>query len=201
MASYQRKDRFHQRAKREGYRSRAAYKLAEIQARERLLRAGQRVADLGCWPGGWLQVAAEAVGARGRVVGVDTAALEPPLALANALALVGDLTQAPVLEALLRELGGPADVVLCDAAPKLTGIRDADRAHEEALLEAVEAALPRLLRPGGSLLLKLLEGPEAQRIERRIRGCFGKARSLKPEATRKGSSERYLLGREYRGGA
>jgi len=201
VATYQRKDRFHQRAKREGYRSRAAYKLAEIQSRERLLRPGQRVADLGCWPGGWLQVAAEAVGARGRVVGVDTAELAPPLELANALALVGDLTQATVLDALLRELGGPADVVLCDAAPKLTGIRDADRAREEALLEAVEAALPRLLRPGGSLLLKLLEGPEAQRIERRIRGRFGQARSLKPEATRKGSSERYLFGRDYRGGA
>jgi 23S rRNA (uridine2552-2'-O)-methyltransferase len=199
VAAYQRKDRFHQRAKREGYRSRAAYKLAEIQGRERLLRAGQRVADLGCWPGGWLQVAAGAVGARGRVVGVDTAAIDPPLELANALALVGDLTQAAVLDEILRELGGPADVLLCDAAPKLTGIRDADRAHEEALLEAVEAALPRLLRPGGSLLLKLLEGPEAQRIERRIRGRFAQARSLRPEATRKGSSERYLLGREYRG--
>ena len=79
--------RFHQRAKREGYRSRAAYKLAEIQARERLLRPGQRVADLGCWPGGWLQVAARAVGRDGRVVGVDLAPLDEPLEEPNVAVL------------------------------------------------------------------------------------------------------------------
>jgi len=200
VSRYQRKDHFHQRAKREGYRSRAAYKLAEIQDTHRLLRPGQRVADLGCWPGGWLQVASEAVGSGGRVVGVDVAAVEPPLELANVVAIQGDLTQQAVLEEVLAALGGPADVLLSDAAPKLTGIRDADRAHEQALLAAIEAALPRLLRPGGSLLLKILEGPEAQQAERRLRGRFDQARSVRPKASRKGSSERYLLGRSYRGG-
>lgn len=199
--AYERKDSFHRRAKREGYRSRAAYKLAEIQQRHRLLRSGQRVLDLGCWPGGWLQVAAEAVGPRGRVVGVDRAPIEPPLKIANVTALCGDLSEPTVQQAILDALGGPADILLSDAAPKLTGVRPTDRANEEALLEAIEAALGRLLKPGGSLLLKILEGPEAQEVARRIGRCFDKASSARPAASRKGTSERYLIARGYRGAA
>ena len=198
---YERKDSFHRRAKREGFRSRAAYKLEEIQRRNGLLRSGQRVVDLGCWPGGWLQVASELVGPRGRVVGVDRAPLDPPLDLANTIALSGDLTEPAVQQAVLDALGGPADVVLSDAAPKLTGVRATDRANEEALLEAIEAALGRLLKPGGSLLLKLLEGPEAQEVARRISRRFRRVSSTRPAASRKGTSERYLLARGFRGEA
>jgi 23S rRNA (uridine2552-2'-O)-methyltransferase len=196
---YDRKDAFHQRAKREGFRSRAAYKLQELNRDQRLLRAGDRVADLGCWPGGWLQVAAAAVGPRGRVVGVDLAAIDPPIASENVIAFQADLTQATVAARILEALGGQADAVLSDAAPKLTGIRATDRAHEEALLEAIEALLPALLRPGGSLLAKMLEGPEAQAIAKRLRARFGSARITKSEATRKGSSEKYLIGKEFIG--
>ena len=198
MSRYRRKDHFHQRAKAEGYRSRAAYKLDEIQRAHRLVRRGQRVADLGCWPGGWLQVAADLVGLDGSVVGVDLAAIDPPLERANVAAFTGDLSDPRTGEALLDALGGAADVVLCDAAPKLTGVRPTDRAREEALLEAVEALLPRILRPGGDLLLKILESPEAQAIGRRIGGRFERAKTLRPSATRKGSSERYLLARVHR---
>jgi 23S rRNA (uridine2552-2'-O)-methyltransferase len=201
VSRYQRKDAFHQRAKREGYRSRAAYKLVELADRHRLLAPGARVADLGCWPGGWLQVASERVGPTGRVVGVDLAAIDPPLDNANVIAMTGDFSEPAVLKALLDALGGPADVLLSDAAPKLTGIRDADRAREEALLEAVVAALPLLLRRGGDLLCKLLDSPEAEAIARRLSARFAEARTLRPEATRKGSAERYLLGRGYRGAA
>jgi 23S rRNA (uridine2552-2'-O)-methyltransferase len=195
---YDRKDAYHQRAKREGYRSRAAYKLEELQKRTQVLKRGARVFDLGCWPGGWLQVAAQLVGPKGRVVGVDLAELDPPLDEPNVQFLCADLTAADTADRLLALLGGPADVVLCDAAPKLTGVRDADRAHEEQLLEAVEALLPRLLRPGGDFLVKLLESPEAQTIEKRLRTRFDKARSLKPKASRKGSTERYLVGHGLR---
>jgi 23S rRNA (uridine2552-2'-O)-methyltransferase len=198
MARYERKDAFHQRAKREGLRSRAAYKLQEMERAERLLGKGARVVDLGCWPGGWLQVAAAAVGPAGRVVGVDLAALEPPLDLANVFAIQGDLAEAAVLAAVLERLGGPADVVLSDAAPKLTGVRATDRAREEALLDAIEAALPRLLAPGGALLVKLLDCPESAGFVKRLRTRFDAARELRPEASRKGSSERYLLARGYR---
>lgn len=201
MARYDRKDRFHQQAKREGYRSRAAYKLLEMSRSQRLFRSGQRVADLGCWPGGWLQVAAAAVGASGRVVGLDLAALDPPLDNENVVALVGDVSQSDDLKAVLEALQGRAAVLLCDAAPKLTGVRATDRAREEALLEAVEGALPILLEPGGSLLIKILESPEAQVIDRRLRGGFERARTLKPEASRRGTTERYLVGHGYRGPA
>jgi 23S rRNA (uridine2552-2'-O)-methyltransferase len=191
---YQRKDAFHQRAKREGFRSRAAYKLQEIQRRTQVLRRGQRVIDLGCWPGGWMQVAAREVGPTGRVVGVDLAAVEPALEFANAVALIGDLTQPAVRQAILAAAGGSADVLLSDAAPKLTGVRATDRAHEETLLAAIEVALPELLRRGGALVLKLMEGPEAQAAEQRLRARFASSRSLRPDASRKGTTERYWIG-------
>jgi len=200
VARYERKDRFHRQAKREGYRSRAAYKLAEIDRRQRLLRPGARVVDLGCWPGGWLQVAAEAVGPAGRVIGVDLAAVAA-LPLPQVALIQAGLAEPDLAERILAALGGPADVVLCDAAPKLTGIRDRDRAQEEELLLAVERLAPALLRPGGDLLLKVLECPEAPPIERRIAARFERARALRPEASRQGSSERYLLARSRRADA
>ncbi|HEB89694.1 MAG TPA: RlmE family RNA methyltransferase [Deltaproteobacteria bacterium] len=203
MARYRRKDHLHQRAKKEGLRSRAAYKLEEVQelATGRLLSKGQRVFDLGCWPGGWLEVAGKRVGPTGRVVGIDRAKIDPEIPLANVVALVGDLEDAGVAARLRESLGADrADVVLSDAAPKLTGVRETDRAREERLLEAIEALLPELLAPGGSLLLKVLEGPEARRVDQRIRKRFARAKTLKLRSTRKGSSEIYLLARGYRGG-
>jgi 23S rRNA (uridine2552-2'-O)-methyltransferase len=196
----ERRDAYHRRAKREGFRSRAAYKLAEIQRAHGLLEAGQRVVDLGCWPGGWLQVAAAEVGPGGLVVGVDLTPLDPPLDSANVFAFEGDFSDPAIQARILEQLGGPADVLLCDAAPKLTGVRATDRAREEAVLEALEAALPGLLRPGGHLLAKLLECPEAQAFQKRTRSQFASARVVKPPATRKGSSEKYWLARGYAGG-
>lgn len=198
MPKYDRKDHYHQLAKAEGYRSRAAYKLLEIDDAQRVLRRGARVADLGCWPGGWLQVAAERVGLEGRVVGVDIAAIDPPLSLANVFALSGDLSEPAVITALLEQSGARFAVVLSDAAPKLTGIRATDRAREEALLEAIAAAIPQLIAPGGTLLVKLLECPEAHAFELGVRKQFEATQVLKPKASRKGTTERYLLARGYR---
>ena len=200
VGRYERKDSFHRRAKREGFRSRAAYKLAEIQKSQGLLRRGDRVIDLGCWPGGWLQVAARAVGPSGRVVGVDVAPIEPGLGNENVVTLCADLTDAGLPARMLDELGGRAGVVLSDAAPKLTGVRAADRAREQTLLEAIEELLPVLLAPGGNLLLKVLDGPEAQVVEHRIRRGFRTTRALRPAATRKGSAEHYLLARGFHEG-
>lgn len=200
MARYERKDRLHQRAKDEGLRSRAAYKLDELQKEWKLLRPGQRVLDLGCWPGGWLEVAARLVGPTGRVVGVDLAVVDPPIPAAQVVSLVGDLEDAGIAEKLRAALGAErADVVLSDAAPKLTGVRERDRANEERLLEAVEALLPKLLAKGGAFVVKILEGPEAQIIDKRIRQAFEQAKTVKLDATRKGSTERYLVARGYRG--
>ena len=164
-----------------------------------MLRAGQRVVDLGAWPGGWMQVAAGLVGPAGRVVGVDLAEIEPFPDLANTIAIHADLSQPAVEETILEALGAPADVVLSDAAPKLTGIRATDRAREEALLEAIEVLVPKLLRPGGALVLKLLEGPEAQGVATRLGKRFAVAKATRLQATRPGSTEKYLIAREFRG--
>ena len=202
MARYNRKDHLHQKAKQEGKRSRAAYKLDEVQKQFGLLSKGQRVADLGCWPGGWLEGAARYVGAQGVLAGVDLAEVDPPITLPNVTTLVGDLEEAATIDRLLEALGdAPADVVLSDAAPKLTGVRETDRANEERLLEAIEAMLPRLLAAGGSFVVKVLEGPEAQAIVKRIQQDFGKAKTVKLQSTRKGSTEKYLVARDYRGAA
>jgi 23S rRNA (uridine2552-2'-O)-methyltransferase len=162
------------------------------------MRPGLRVLDVGCWPGGWLQVAADEVGAAGRVVGMDRATLAP-LRAAQVIVLEGDVTDPGADERLLDALGGPADVVLCDAAPKLTGVRATDRAREEVLLEAIVAMLPRVLRPQGTLLLKLFEGPEAHRVVGDLRRSFHRAELHGLRASRKGSAERYLLGRGFQG--
>jgi len=153
--------------------------------------------DLGCWPGGWLQVAAAAVGDGGRVVGVDVAVVEP-LPAPQVVLLQADLAEPGLAARIRAALGGLADVVLCDAAPKLTGVRDRDRALEEELLLAVEALVPDLLAPGGDLLVKILESPEARAAERRLAARFERSKALRPAASRPGSSERYLLARGLR---
>lgn len=163
-----------------------------------MIRRGRKVVDLGCWPGGWLQVAAKLVGPKGQVVGVDKAAVDPPLALPNCESIVGDLEDPKLCEQVLTLLGARADLLLSDAAPKLTGVRAVDRALEESLLEAIELQIPLLLREGGDLLVKILEGPEAQVVDRRIRLKFKTAKTLKSKATRKGSTERYLFARGLR---
>lgn len=154
--------------------------------------------ELGCWPGGWLQVAAAAVGPAGRVVGVDRVALDPPLSNANVISLIGDLEDPALPARVLAALGGPADALLSDAAPKLTGVRATDRAREEQLLLAIESWISPLLRPGGALLVKLLEAPEAVAVARRLGARFERTANLRPASTRKGSRELYLLARGLR---
>src|SRR5690349_3881144 len=130
--TYRRKDAYYRRARAAGYRARSAYKLAELDARFRLLHRGDAVVDLGAWPGGWLQVALERVGPEGRLVGVDVVPIDP-LGAPNVQLLTADVREATSGAAILSALGRPADVVLSDLAPKLTGIRDADDARSAEL--------------------------------------------------------------------
>jgi 23S rRNA (uridine2552-2'-O)-methyltransferase len=190
---YDRKDALYQRAKREGYRSRAAYKLLELQKRARILRRGQVVVDLGAWPGGWLQVAAEIVGPSGRVVGLDVAPIDP-LPSPQITVLREDVTD-PTCAARVRDLlGRAADVVLSDLAPKLTGIAPRDAAQEELLADAALAFVSAVLRPGGMLVTKTLGGAPGERLRGLLRERFASVRQVGLAATRKGSSELYLLG-------
>lgn len=135
------------------------------------------------------------------MVGVDVAAIEPPLGLANVIAIMGDLSEPTVHARILEALGGQAQVLLSDAAPKLTGIRATDRAREEALLASVAASIPVLLEPGGTLLIKLFDSPEADAAAQSMGRRFDKRIGIRPEASRRGTSERYLLAWGYRGGA
>lgn len=194
MAAYKRKDAAYRRAKQEGYRSRAAYKLQELDRRFQLLRRGQRVVDLGCWPGAWMQYALERVGPSGRVVGVDLAEPEP-LAAKNARILVGDVADPEIVDRVRDDLGGPADVVLSDLAPKLTGVKPADAVrHADLVRLAIERARA-WLEPEGALVLKLFMDAEYQGLISELRSAFKAVRSIKPDSTRQGSSELYTCAR------
>ena len=189
---YERKDTFYKKAKREGYRARSAYKLIELNREFRMLRPGMRVVDLGSWPGGWVQVTAELVGQTGKVVGIDLVALEP-LSFTQVTLLQGDATDPAQQEKILAALGGPADVMLSDMAPKLTGIREVDEARSMELCHAALHCAQTLLRPSGMLLLKAFMGPEHKALLSELRLIFTSVKTTKPESSRKGSAETYVL--------
>lgn len=193
---YRRKDAFYTRAKATGYRSRAAFKLSQLAKQVRLFRRGDRVLDLGAWPGGWLQVAAELVGPSGRVVGVDLQGIEA-LTQPNVRTLVGDISDAETQRRMLEECGGRVDVILSDLAPKLSGVRARDEAQAEALAQTVLAVAERMLRPGGNLLIKLFMGEAATRVVGQLRSRFATVRTTRPQATRKGSSEIYAIAIDF----
>lgn len=185
-------DPYVQSARSEGLRSRAAYKLRELDRKFRLLSPGRRVLDLGSAPGGWVQVAA----ARGcRVVGLDVQEVAP---IEGAVLLQGDVFDPATIERVTAAAEGPVDLVLSDLAAPATGQRTVDRLRAEALAEAVLALLPQVLAPGGGLVLKLLRGIEAG-IARGARERFAEVRLYRPDASRAGSSELYLIGTGYRG--
>jgi 23S rRNA (uridine2552-2'-O)-methyltransferase len=190
--AYERKDAFYKKAKQEGYRSRSAYKLIELNKEFRFLKPGNRVIDLGSWPGGWVQVAASVVGKTGRVVGIDLIALDA-LPLTNVTLLRGDATDPTQQEKILTALGGPADVVLSDMAPKLSGIRERDDARAMELCRAALACAGALLRPGGVLMLKVFMGAEYPVFLAEVRAAFTTVKITRAEATRKGSAETYVL--------
>lgn len=196
--AYQRKDAFYARAKAEGYRSRAAYKLLELARRYQLLKRGDHVVDLGAWPGGWLQVAAELVGPRGIVVGVDPVAIAP-LDQAWVSTLVGDAGDPAVLGELRARCRGRVDVVLSDMAPKLSGVRDRDAARAAELAAAAVAVAEQLLTPGGRLVSKVFGGAEQEALTL-ARRVFSAAKLTKPESSRKESAEMYLIATGRRGG-
>jgi 23S rRNA (uridine2552-2'-O)-methyltransferase len=192
----ERKDAPYRRAKAEGYRARSALKLKELDDRHHFLGRARRVVDLGAWPGGWLQVAVERCPQDARIVGIDLETIDP-LGDARVQTIVGDLTDPGTTEELLQLLGGPADLILCDAAPKLTGISSTDRARMEEIGEAVIDAVALLLEPRGSLVMKLFTGPAGDFTRKALGKIFPTVRATRPNSTRRGSSELYVLGLHY----
>lgn len=191
----QERDPYVEKAVREGWRSRAVFKLEQIQAKERVLRPGMRVVDLGAAPGGWSQLAARIVGARGRVWAVDLLPMEP---IAGVEFLQGDFTDSKTLEALRQAMGDEkADLVMSDMAPNISGTRAIDQPRsiglaEEALLFATE-----VLAPGGAFLVKLFQGEGFPEFVQRAKEVFGSVKLLKPKASRPESREIYMLARNY----
>lgn len=190
---YDPKDAFYRRAKDEGYRSRAAYKLLDLARRYRLIRKGDRVVDLGAWPGGWTQVAAELAGPKGFVVAVDLRPLETLGAATRVVSIVGDVGEPAVQEELMRRLGGRADVILSDMAPQLSGVRARDSARAGELARTALVVADRLLKPGGRLLVKIFMSEETEALLKELRGRFAEVKLSRPEASRPGSAETYLV--------
>ena len=185
------------RAKREGMRSRAAYKLIEIDDRARFLKKGARVIDLGAAPGGWSQVAARRVGAplSGRVVAIDLLSMEPVAGVDFAQI---DFLDAGAPEKLKAMLGGPADVVLSDMAANATGHAKTDHLKIMALVEAAADFAGEVLKPGGTFLAKVLQGGTEAALLAALKRGFKSVRHVKPAASRSDSAELYLLATGYR---
>jgi len=185
------RDEYVKRAQGEGYRSRAAYKLLEIQARDRLLRPGMRVVDLGAAPGGWSQVAQRLVGAKGKVVALDALPMEP---ITGVEFIQGDFREdAPVQR--LRELlqGEPVDLVISDMAPNVSGMAAVDQPRAIYLCELALQLARELLKPGGGLLVKAFHGEGFDDLVRELRATFDKVVTRKPQASRARSREVYLV--------
>lgn len=185
-------DPYVRRARSEGFRSRAAYKLQQIAERDRLFSPGMTVVDLGAAPGGWSQVAAAAVAPRGRVIAVD---LLEMAALPDVTRVQGDFSDEAVLSTLERHLqDAQVDIVLSDMAPNISGVASADQARAMALAElALEFALKHL-KPQGKFLVKAFHGAAFEELLENMRRRFSKVMIRKPEASRSRSSEVYLLG-------
>jgi len=189
-------DPYVKRAHAEGWRSRAAFKLEEIQRSDRLIRPGMTIVDLGAAPGGWSQYAARLLGGQGRVIALD---LLPMPALPGVEFLQGDFAQEATLERLRALLGGArVDLVMSDMAPNMSGMPEVDHDRSMHLVDlAVEFAGPTL-RPGGDLLMKVFQGREFQPLVARLRRSFESVKLRKPKSSRTRSAEVYVLARGYR---
>jgi 23S rRNA (uridine2552-2'-O)-methyltransferase len=185
-------------ARRQGYRSRAAFKLEELDSRFQLINAADRVADLGAAPGGWTQVAVLRSGAKrgeGRVVAVDCQAMEP---VAGAVILRLDMREEEAAESVKEALGGLADVVLSDMAAPSTGHAATDHLRIVALAETALDFAEEVLRPGGTFVVKVFQGGAERELLERVRQHFASVRHAKPPASRKESAETYLVAKGFR---
>lgn len=200
--TYDRKDYLHREAKKKAYRSRAAFKLLELNGKCGLFRRGMRVLDLGCFPGGWLQVAAGCVGASGFVVGVDLKPLEPFAAVkgeAPIRVFTGDAGDEKIQSRIAEALGGAAHVVLSDMSPAISGIRFRDVLRSAELVELAFSLASSFLVEGGSFVAKTFPGAESDELVRTLRPRFASFVRKHLDATRKTSTEVYFVGKGFVG--
>ena len=186
-------DPFVKQAQKEGYRSRSAYKLIQLNERDRLLRPGMRVVDLGSAPGGWSQVLGKIIGDKGRVIASDILPME---ALRNVEFVQGDFTDEAVFEQILLRLDAqPADLVLCDMSPNISGVDSADQAGSIYLAELALDMAQRVLKPGGDFVVKVFQGEGSDAYLKQVRAAFARVAVRKPAASRARSREVYVVAR------
>ncbi|MDQ1079576.1 RlmE family RNA methyltransferase [Pseudoroseomonas cervicalis] len=183
-------------AKAAGWRSRAAFKLIELDEKYKLLKPGQRIVDLGAAPGGWTQVAVQRAGERGKVVGLD---LLPMDVIAGATLLQGDFQDEAVEQAVLQALDGPADFVMSDMAPNTTGHNATDHLRILGLVELALDFADKVLVPGGAFVAKVFQGGTERDMLNRLKRDYATVRHAKPPASRKDSAEMYVVAQGYRG--
>lgn len=189
------KDAYVKRARQEGYRSRAAYKLLEIQEKDRILLPGMRVVDLGAAPGGWSQATARIVSAKGRILALDMLPMEP---LSDVTFIQGDFREEATLARLRQVLDGEAvNVVLSDMAPNMSGNPGVDQPRMIYLCELALDFARQVLNPGGSLVVKAFQGVGFEGFHKEMRASFMRVASRKPKSSRAGSRELYLVARGY----
>ena len=190
-------DQYVKQAQKDGYRSRASYKLLEIQEKDRLLRPGMTVLDLGAAPGGWSQVVSRLIGEKGRIIASD---ILPMDSIADVTFIQGDFTEDAVFEAILASIDGqPVDLVISDMAPNMSGTPAIDQPRAMYLCELALDMAARTLRPGGDFLIKVFHGEGFDEYFRQIRDQFDKLVTRKPGASRDRSRETYLLARGFKG--
>jgi len=187
------RDYYYRRAKEERFRSRAAYKLFEVVDRYDLIQAGDVVVDLGAAPGGWMQAALNVVGESGFVLGVDVKEVEP-FEVENAKSIVGDVTDPAIVDAIQGLLPRAADVVVSDVSPNISGVWEVDHARQMDLAHRSLVIANSLLKIGGNFLVKVFQGDLLDGFMFEMRQCFQYVRFIKPSASRKRSSELFVLG-------
>ena len=190
-------DSFVQQAKKDGYRSRAAYKLLEVQNKDKLIKPGMRVVDLGAAPGGWSQLAAQWVGSRGHVYALDVLPMD---SLADVTFVQGDFTEEAVLQQLLNHLGeSQIDLVISDMAPNMSGMNAVDQPRAMYLAELALDMAEQVLDRNGNFLVKVFQGEGFDQYRQRLQQNFGKLITRKPDASRARSKEVYLLAKGFHG--
>jgi len=190
-----RKDHYRKLAKDQGLRARSAYKLQQLNDSYHILKKGSKVVDLGCAPGGWLQIATRLVGPSGRVVGIDIKPVEP---VAGAIVLEGSIEEPEMKSKISEMLRGEADVLLSDLAPNVSGVWDIDHARQISLTQTALQFASTILREGGSAIFKVFEGDMLNDLRTELRQHFGKVQLSKPSASRQESSELYTVCLDFR---
>lgn len=190
-------EHYYKSAKKENYRSRASYKLIQLNKKFKLIKEGYHVVDLGAAPGGWSQVALTLVGETGKVIGVDLQRIKP-FDEDNFIGIRGDFTTDEIQEEILSKTDDRIDIIISDAAPSLTGIKDIDQLNSMDLANNVMRIASNLLKPKGNLVMKSFQGPQYPRLLKKLNGEFKVVKTYKPESSRNASAEMFIIGLAYK---